>query len=119
MATIRLVGARRTVECREGETVLQALQRSGFSPTFGCRRGGCAVCKVNVVEGSFNYNRPIADTVLTPEEREKVCLTCRAVPVTDLTIALDYDDHRPNPLRALYRDLVERSRRGAADTSTD
>lgn len=57
-----------------------------------------------MLQGAFDYVRPIADTVLPPDERDgRACLTCRAVPRSDLTVALDHVDDRPNPLLALLR----------------
>lgn len=70
-----------------GETVLGGLYAAGYAYTVGCRRGGCGICKVELLEGSVGYNRPVADQVLTEHEREAgVCLTCRAVPESDVRI---------------------------------
>ena len=67
------------------ETVLSGLYKAGFAYTVGCRRGGCAICKVDCRSGEFSYNHPIADTVITDAERtDGTCLTCRAVPETDV-----------------------------------
>ena len=72
-----------------GETVLSGLYKAGFAYTVGCRRGGCAICKVDCRTGEFQYNHPVADTVITEGERtDGTCLTCRAVPETDITIEL-------------------------------
>lgn len=72
-----------------GETVLGGLYKAGYAYTIGCRRGGCAICKVDVLEGEFTYDHPVADTVITDEERtDGTCLSCRAVPVSDVTIEL-------------------------------
>ncbi len=71
------------------ETVLSGLYKAGYAYTIGCRRGGCAICKVDCHVGTFHYNRPIADTVLSEEElADGTCLSCRAAPVDDLTIEL-------------------------------
>jgi ferredoxin len=42
------------------ETVLSGLFKAGYAYTVGCRRGGCAICKVDCRQGRFTYNRPIA-----------------------------------------------------------
>jgi CDP-4-dehydro-6-deoxyglucose reductase len=71
------------------ETVLSGRYRAGYAYAIGCRRGGCAVCKVDCLSGRFNYDHLIADTVLTAEERsDGTCLTCRAVPKGDITIEM-------------------------------
>jgi CDP-4-dehydro-6-deoxyglucose reductase len=75
-----------------GETVLGGLYKAGYAYTIGCRRGGCAICKVDVREGEFTYNRPVADTVISEQERtDGTCLSCRAVPDSDLTIEMRDD----------------------------
>ncbi|ADU47625.1 2Fe-2S iron-sulfur cluster-binding protein [Intrasporangium calvum] len=72
-----------------GETVLGGLYKAGYAYTIGCRRGGCAICKVDVREGDFSYDHPVADTVISDEERtDGTCLSCRAVPDSDLTIEM-------------------------------
>jgi CDP-4-dehydro-6-deoxyglucose reductase len=77
------------LEVQPGRTVLDELRRLGYSHRHGCRRGGCGLCKVDVVRGAVEYNTPIAETVLSRREREVgTCLTCRAVPVGDLEISL-------------------------------
>ena len=75
-----------------GETVLGGLYKAGYAYTIGCRRGGCAICKVDVLEGEFTYDHPVADTVITDEERtDGTCLSCRAVPASDVTIEMRDD----------------------------
>lgn len=75
-----------------GETVLGGLYKAGYAYTVGCRRGGCAICKVDVHDGVFDYNRPVADSVISDEERaDGTCLSCRAVPDSDLIIEMRDD----------------------------
>lgn len=72
-----------------GETVLGGLYKAGFAYTIGCRRGGCAICKVDVLEGDFSYDHPVADSVISEQERtDGTCLSCRAVPDSDVTIEM-------------------------------
>ncbi len=73
----------------DGETILGATIRDGYRYRFGCRRGGCGECKVDLISGEVAYERPVAKQVLSDEERgQGVCLSCRAVPVTDTVIRL-------------------------------
>ena len=56
-------------------------------------RGGCGFCKVRLILGEVRYERPIAARVLTDDERvEGVCLSCRAVPLTNVVIELQEGD---------------------------
>ena len=88
----------------DGETILDGLYRNGYAYRIGCRRGGCGVCKVDLLVGEVRYDRTVAPEVLTAGERASgTCLTCRAVPVTDVTIALrDQDLRRVSSLLAFY-----------------
>ncbi len=94
-----------SVELRDDETILEGLYRNGFAYRIGCRRGGCAICKVDLLQGEVFYNRPVADSVLSESERAGgTCLSCRAVAVTDVSIAMREDDdlRRVSTLMALY-----------------
>ena len=89
MPTVTIHPTGEVIYLDPGETVLSGLYKAGFAYTVGCRRGGCAICKVDCRSGEFSYNHPVADTVITdPERTDGTCLTCRAVPETDLTIEL-------------------------------
>jgi CDP-4-dehydro-6-deoxyglucose reductase len=88
----------------DGETILAGLYRSGYAYRTGCRRGGCGICKVDLVSGDVDYTRTVAESVLSEDERASgTCLTCRAVPRGDVTIALrDEDLRRVSSLLARY-----------------
>ena len=94
------------------ETLLSGLYKAGYSYTVGCKRGGCGICKVDVLDGDFSYNRPIAETVISAEERtDGTCLSCRAVPDSDVTIQMCDDEVRlVNPF---LRQINEKARRRA------
>ena len=82
-----------TVATRDGETMLAAIVRSGYKYRYGCRRGGCGLCKVHLVLGEVEYERPIDARVLTDDERVAgICLSCRAVPITNAVIELQEGD---------------------------
>ena len=75
------------------ETLLAALSRSGLGYRIGCRRGGCGVCKLHLLLGEVRYERMLAQSVLSDEERiEGICLSCRAVPITNVVIELQEGD---------------------------
>ena len=81
------------VTAGEAETVLAALSRAGLRYRVGCRRGGCGICKVQLVLGEVRYERPVADSVLSDDQRvEGICLSCRAVPITNIAIELQEGD---------------------------
>jgi ferredoxin len=81
------------VSAEDGDTLLRALSRAGLRYRVGCKRGGCGICKVQLILGEVSYERPIATTVLTDDERvEGICLSCRAVPLTNIVIELQEGD---------------------------
>jgi ferredoxin len=81
------------VNAAEAETVLKALSRAGLRYRVGCKRGGCGICKVQLVLGEVRYERPVAESVLSDDERvEGICLSCRAVPITNIAIELQEGD---------------------------
>ena len=91
------------------ETVLSGLYKAGYAYAVGCRRGGCAICKVDCLSGQFDYDHPIADTVLTAGERaDGTCLTCRAVPKGDITIEMRDEDLRL--INPFLRQINEKAR---------
>ena len=91
------------------ETVLSGLYKAGYAYSIGCRRGGCGVCKVDLLRGHVSYNRPIAETVLADDERAGgTCLTCRAVPEGDITIEMRNENLRL--INPFLRQLNEKAR---------
>ena len=81
------------VTAAEDETLLRALARAGLRYRVGCKRGGCGICKVQLMLGEVRYERPIATSVLTDDERVAgICLSCRAVPITNVVIELQEGD---------------------------
>lgn len=98
------------------ETVLSGLYKAGYAYTIGCRRGGCAICKVDCRTGEFTYNRPVADSVISNEERtDGTCLSCRAVPQSDVVIELRGENVRMvNPF---LKQINEKARLRAQETA--
>lgn len=90
---LRIEPAGIVVGLLDGEPMLTALKRSGYTHRFGCRRGGCGICKVELVSGAVRYPARVADQVLSAAERsDGVCLSCRAVPEGDVVVRLREDD---------------------------
>lgn len=95
MPTVTIHPTGEVIYLEPGETVLAGLYKAGYAYTVGCRRGGCGICKVDCRQGGFTYNRPIAASVISEEERtDGTCLSCRAVPDGDITIEMRDGDVR-------------------------
>ncbi len=84
MTTLRLLPSDIKLPVHPGESITEAICRNGFTYRYGCRRGGCAACKADLVSGEVTYRSVIADSVLSAQERvDGVVLTCRAHVVSD------------------------------------
>ena len=93
MAEVTILPDGITVTAADDETLLRALARAGLRYRVGCKRGGCGICKVTLQLGEVRYERPIAPQVLSDDERvEGICLSCRAVPLTNIVIELQEGD---------------------------
>lgn len=104
MPIVTVLPSGEEVPVKPGETILEGLNASGYAYRIGCRRGGCAFCKVDLRAGEVTYNRPVSAEVLTPEEiAAGTCLSCRAVPSGDVTIELRGDTLRMT--NRMLRDL--------------
>ena len=95
--TVRILpnGVKLTV--RHGESVVDAIRRHGYRTRYSCRRGGCGACKAQLVDGRVTYSVPVADSVLSDDDRrDGRCLPCRAEPVGDVVIRLAERDRLRN-----------------------
>jgi ferredoxin len=120
MAEVTILPDGVTVTAGEDETLIRALSRAGLRYRVGCKRGGCGVCKVLLKFGEVRYERPVADTVLTDDERvEGICLSCRAVPLGNLVIELQENDRLRRVLGFIHPGCATTSRdRAAAGPTT-
>jgi len=82
--TIRFAKSGRNVTQRPGESVLDAGLREGLSLPFSCTVGGCAACKVKVLEGELMHDEP---NCLSAEERAQgYALSCSSYCLTPTVI---------------------------------
>lgn len=101
------------------ETLLRALGRAGLRYRVGCKRGGCGICKVHLLLGEVRYERPIAASVLSDDERvEGICLSCRAVPLTNIVIELQEGDRLRRVLGFAYPNSAQPPGRSATGSTT-
>jgi CDP-4-dehydro-6-deoxyglucose reductase len=93
---IRLHPSGKTVDCASGDTVLGALEKSGYALPNNCRAGACGECKIKVVSGEFDQGT-VLDMALSPEERQQgFGLMCMAKPLgEELTIEWGTADAQP------------------------
>ncbi len=93
MADVTVLPDEVRISAADGETVLAALGRAGLKYRIGCRRGGCGICKLQLIGGEVRYERPVAESVLSDDEKVAgICLSCRAVPITNVIVELQEGD---------------------------
>ncbi len=116
MPTVTIHPTGEVIYLEPEETVLSGLYKAGYAYTIGCRRGGCAICKVDCRAGEFSYNRPVADSVISDDERsDGTCLSCRAGPDSDVVIELRGENVRlVNPF---LKQINEKARLRAQETA--
>ncbi len=66
---------------RDAGSVLDAAQAAGLALPSGCRVGQCGSCSLRIVRGQVAHLGGI-------ESQPDHCLTCQAVPLSELTLAL-------------------------------
>ena len=71
----------------EQETVLQAALRQGIGLPYGCRNGQCGSCTGTLEAGTVIY--PSGKTEALQGQTGNLCLTCQAVPTSDLRLKVN------------------------------
>ncbi|WP_102346656.1 2Fe-2S iron-sulfur cluster-binding protein [Bacillus sp. Marseille-P3661] len=73
--------------CGSNEDLITAHRKvMGSAIPFGCRGGGCGMCKIEVIEGDYTLGTS-SMAVLPQEERElKYALACKTYPKGELKI---------------------------------
>lgn len=71
--------------CRGDQSVLDAMAgRSNAAIAIGCRSGGCGVCRVQVLSGSYELGVMSVDEVTHECRSKAIVLACRLTPTSDL-----------------------------------
>jgi ferredoxin len=96
--TVTVLPGGQSFTCVPEHHVLEAVARSGTrSVDIGCRRGGCGVCRIRVIEGTFT-TKVMSKAYCTADEiASGVVLACRTFPTGDLVIE---PCPKPKPVRA-------------------
>ena len=77
------------VRCLDERSVLQGMEALGKKGIpVGCRQGGCGVCKVHVLEGSYDKRVMSRAHISAEEEAEGCVLSCRIKPTSDLRLSV-------------------------------
>jgi len=85
-SSITLQPGNHSFPVEDGETILDAALKHGYTMPFSCRDGVCGVCKGRVLQGLVYHGR-FMDSVLSEAERAAgMALFCCASPKSDLVV---------------------------------
>lgn len=91
-----------TIEVEEGQTILDAALRAGIYLPHACGHGLCGTCKVDIIEGDVEHGDASPFALMDMEKDEGKCLSCCAIPTSDLEIEADVEedeDAQNHPVR--------------------
>lgn len=84
---VHVEGAGVSLSCREGQSVLGVLGESGLSAiAVGCRGGGCGVCRVHVLSGSYEAGCMSQAQVSEADRQIGIVLACKVFPKSDMCL---------------------------------
>ena len=83
---IRTEPADHQFNCEPGETILTAALRQQVGLPYGCRNGSCGSCAARLLAGQVLY--PSGKTDGLEGKLAGACLTCQAVPTSDLVLGV-------------------------------
>jgi len=82
--TITFRRSGRSVQQQPGETLLDAGLRAGLALPFSCTVGGCAHCRIQVLQGRVAINEP--NCLSTEERAAGYTLACSAYALEPVTL---------------------------------
>jgi len=73
--------------CYDSQSLLEGMETLGKKGIpVGCRGGGCGVCKVQVLSGSFTKRVMSREHISASEEADACVLACRIKPTSSFTL---------------------------------
>lgn len=84
---VTILGSGGSVQCRSGQSILEGMVKLGSKGIpSGCRGGGCGVCKVEIVSGSYQSKPMSRSHVSAQDELDSRGLACRVFPTSDISL---------------------------------
>jgi len=85
--TVTIEENRSSYRCSDSQTLLEGMENLGKKGIpVGCRGGGCGVCKVQVLSGTYTKRVMSREHISADEEAHGCVLACRVKPTS--TVAL-------------------------------
>ena len=87
MFTLRFAGGSHEATLYPGRSVLDSIEADGRElVAIGCRRGGCGLCKVRILEGHYS-SKKMSRAHISPEDEDNgYVLACRVIPESSLLL---------------------------------
>lgn len=84
---VRIVDSDESYICDSTQNLLKGMVQLGRKGIpVGCRGGGCGVCKVQILSGSYTNKRMSREHVSVEDEAEGRVLACRTWPTSDIEL---------------------------------
>lgn len=94
MYSIRIQDCGHDFSCRPGQTLLEAVrQRGGLCIRSGCLGGGCGICKIRVLGGTYAAGKMSRGHVCEEAEARGFALACKVTPRSDLLVQVLCSGH--------------------------
>lgn len=76
----------RTIESKEGNSILDIASQNGVNIKVGCKGGGCGICKIQVLEGEVERGITSRSVLSLEEIEQGYALSCKAEAKSDVVI---------------------------------
>lgn len=88
---IAVINRNQEFQIPAGETLLAGVEKAcSDSINVGCRGGGCGLCKVKVLSGTYQTKRMSRRHVCEQQLADGFALACRLLPESDLVLESDH-----------------------------
>jgi ferredoxin len=85
--TITIADTGETYGCKETQHLLGGMLQLGKKGIpVGCRGGGCGVCKIQILDGTYETRKMSRERVTEQEELSGTVLACRVFPRSDIRL---------------------------------
>ncbi|MEY2633909.1 MAG: hypothetical protein RIR00_2563 [Pseudomonadota bacterium] len=85
--TVTITDSGESYRCSSSQTVLAGMENLGRRGIpVGCRGGGCGVCRIEVLSGSYTSRAMSREHVSEADQAAGRVLACRIYPTSDLQL---------------------------------
>lgn len=83
-----VAGKTRRIKASQSESLLDAALKQQIALPYGCKNGGCGMCKVKVEAGSYTLGLCSKSVLPDTDKEAGYVLACRTYPEESTTITL-------------------------------